>query len=226
MNALVRRRLGLIAAAGPLAFAIAWVVSAAQQPGYRPLRDEESALASIGAAHPWITVAGELLLGGATLALAAGLARALSGRDVVIASSLLAATGLAIATQALAREDCVAKLTGCAGPLAHASWHQDLHDAASSLAFVLLAAPPLILARPFRSDPHWHHLADYCVATAATGLLLLVTYIAAADTSWAGLAELLAIAIPLAWLTTIGLQLNRPRAPLRTHDTTQTARGQ
>ena len=154
MSATARRRLGALAAAGPLVFAVAWAISGALQTGYDPLRDDESSLAAIGAAHPWITITGDVLLGGATLALAAGLFTAPAGRHVTVACSLVLAAGLAIIVQALAREDCLTQFAACAGTHAgRASWHQALHNTAAGLAFILLAVAPLVSPARFALIP-------------------------------------------------------------------------
>lgn len=206
-----RRLLGWLAAAGPLVFTAAWVIAAAMQSGYDPLRDDESALAALGADHPWVTMTGDLLLGAAIVVLAAGLASALPGRDVDVGCWLLLAAGLATAVQALARADCPTQLGSCAAR--DPSWHQAVHDTAAGVAFFTLLAASLVLARPFRSNRHWQSLATYSVITAATGLLLLVAYAGTADSSWGGLTERAFLAVPLTWITIVGIRLSQSRIP-------------
>jgi hypothetical membrane protein len=211
-----RRLLGAIAASGPLAFMVAWVIASALQSGYDPARDAESALAALGADHPWITITGELLLGAGTVALAAGLATTLPGRDVAVGSALLLTAGVAIVVQALAREDCVSQLASCAARerAGDVSWHHTLHGMASGLAFFALPGASLVLARPFRIHRHWHALAAYSVITAILGLLALVTFVGTADTSWGGLSEGVFITVLLAWIVVVGIRLSqRPPVP-------------
>jgi hypothetical membrane protein len=202
------RPLAALAAAGPCVFAAAWAAGAALQPGFRPLRDDESALAAIGAAHPWITMTGDLLLGVATLALAAGLAGTLSGRAVRVGCAMLLIAGLAIVVQALAREDCVPAVQSCAGALPGS---QAIHDAASGLAFLLLPAAALTLRRPFRREPGLRPLATAGTVSATTGLLLFVAFLALAEGPYAGLTEILALIPPLAWIAITGTHLAHER---------------
>jgi hypothetical membrane protein len=182
-----------LAIAGPLAFAAAWMTAAALQPGFRPLRDDESALAAIGAAHPWITMTGDVLLGLAVIALAIRLA----GRAVTVGSALLLVAGLAIVVQAVAREDCVGS---CAGA---PSGHQALHDGASAVAFLLLPIAILVLSRAFR--PRLSRVAGLAA------LLLLVVFLALSEGPHAGLGEILALLPLLAWIVTAGLTASTPR---------------
>jgi hypothetical protein len=169
-------------------------------------------LAALDAAHPWITITGEVLLGLAVLALAGGLAITLTGRDVIVAVCLLLAGGLATLVQAVAQEDCGTQVAVCAARI-HAgdvSWHHTLHEGASVLAFITILAAPLVLARPFRGHPRWRGLATYSVTTAVLGLALLIGYASTADGPWDGLIQRIFLTIPLAWITLTGIRLARP----------------
>ena len=77
------RRLGLVAAAGPIVFVIGWAVGAATQDGFRIIRDDESALAAIGADHPWITMTGDAVLGIGILTLSIAQAALLDGVELL-----------------------------------------------------------------------------------------------------------------------------------------------
>jgi hypothetical membrane protein len=207
----LRRILGGVAIAGPLAFTAAWVFSTIATPGYDMRRDDISALAVVGAPHPWITITGKLLLAASILALAVGLAITLAGRDRTFGVGLLITAGLAIAVAAIAREDCNTGLAACitrqrAGLV---SWHHILHGLASVLLFLTILAAPIILARPLRADPHWRALATYSVVTTLTGLALLVAYVAAPH-AWTGLAQRVFVTVPVAWTAVLGIQLARP----------------
>lgn len=206
-----RRLLGGLAVAGPLASTIAWPVASAAQDGYSPWREDLSALAAVDAEHPWITIAGDLLLGTGALALALGLVIALRGRDVVVGACLLATAGLAILVQAVAREDCSTQLAACAARVraGDVSWHHTLHDTSSGLAFLTALATPLVLARPFREDRGWRHLATYSVVTAALGVLLLVGYVATIGGAWNGLVQRVFLTVPIVWIVVVGARLGR-----------------
>ena len=202
------RQLGLVAAAGPILFAAGWVVGAARQPGFRVLRDDESSLAAIGAAHPAITMTTDTLLGAGLLALAAALAADLVGRQRAVGCWLLVVAGISAIVQALVREDCVASLGLCAvaGRSDMMTWRQPVHDGASLIAFVALLVAPLVLARSFRALG-WATLSMYSMVTSGVGLVTLIFYVAASESAIAGLAELIFLAVPLAWVVVVGMFL-------------------
>ena len=206
----LRRVLGGAASAGPVACAIAWVTAPLTWTGYNPWRQDLSTLSTLAAPWPWITVSGELLLSVGILGLATGLAITLAGRDVLVGVAMLVTTGLAIAAQAVAREDCDTGLAACAAreEAGLVSWHHSLHGYAAVLSFVTVLAAPIVLARPFRSQPAWHNLAAYSVGTTVAGLILLVAYVAVPDT-WTGLAQRLFVTVPVAWTAVVGARLVR-----------------
>lgn len=204
-----------VAATGPVAFTVGWLVSTLAS-GTQAWGSDISALAALDAPRPWITMAGEVAFAVSLLALAAGLAISLVGRDVAVGVGMLAATGLAIAAQALAREDCDTGLAACiarqqSGAL---SWHHSLHEYASVLAFMTSLAAPIILARPFRHDPRWRALALYSVLTTCAGLVLLLGY-AAAPNAWTGVLQRAFVTIPAVWTTVLGTKLRRHRTQPR-----------
>jgi hypothetical membrane protein len=206
-----RRRLGALAAVSPIGFTAAWAIASAAQTGYRPLREDLSALGAVGADHPWITIAGDLLLGLGIVALARGLTTAPHGRDARAGVCLLLAGGLGTIVQAVAREDCATQQPACAAHVSAGdiSWHHAVHGIASAVAFCAILGAALVLARPFREHQHWHDLAGYSLLTAALGLLLLIGYIGTADTAWGGLGQRIFLTVPLLWITFVGLRLSR-----------------
>jgi hypothetical membrane protein len=206
----VQRVLGGVAVAGPLACAAAWAFASLSAPGYHPMRADLSALAAAGAPRPWITMTGELLLAAGILALAARLVGTLTGREAAAGIALLATTGVAVAVQALAREDCDTGLAVCmareqAGTV---SWHHQLHNLAAVLSFMTFLAAPAILAVPLRAAAHRHALATYSTLTTVAGVILLVGYVAA-PAGWNGLAQRVFVAVPVAWTVVLGTGLRR-----------------
>jgi hypothetical membrane protein len=211
LTAANRRLFGAGAVFGLAVALVAWTVASAIEPGYSVVNDDLSALAALGAAHPWITMTGELLLGIGIVALAAGLVGRFPGRRAAIACWILLATGLTTVIQAVAREDCSTKVEGCrariqAGDL---SWHHWLHEATSALAFIGILLVPPLLARPFRNDPHWRDLARYSVATAVVGVVLLAVFLPTSDGAGGGLTERVFLVVPLAWVAVVGVRLAR-----------------
>jgi hypothetical membrane protein len=201
------RLLGLVAAAGPIVFVIGWAVGATTQDGFRIIRDDESALAAIGADHPWITMTGDTALGIGILALSIALAALLNGRRRTIGCLLLATAGVCAIIQALVREDCVSDLGLCAaaGRSEATSWRQSVHDGASGIAFIAILAAAFILAGPLRRLG-WRTLAKYSIATGAIGIVLLVFYILVSESAIAGLAEFLFLLVTLGWVAVLGLR--------------------
>ena len=202
------RRLGLVAAAGPIVFVIGWAVGAATQDGFRIIRDDESALAAIGAEHPWITMTGDTVLGIGLLALSIALAALLDGKRGTIGCVLLATAGLCAIIQALVREDCVSDLGLCAAGRSEATtWRQPVHDSAAFIAFIAILAAAFVLAGPLRRLG-WRTLAKYSIGTGAIGTVLLVFYIAVAESDIAGLAQFLFLLVTLGWVTVLGLRIS------------------
>jgi hypothetical membrane protein len=203
------RRLGLVAAAGPIVFVIGWAVGAATQDGFRIIRDDESALAAIGADHPWITMTGDTVLGIGILALSIALAALLDGKRGTIGYVLLATAGLCAIIQALVREDCVSDLGLCAaaGRSEAATWRQPVHDSAAFIAFIAILAAAIVLAGPLRRLG-WRTVAKYSMGTGAIGTVLLVFYIAVSESDIAGLAQFLFLLVTLGWVTVLGLRIS------------------
>jgi Protein of unknown function (DUF998) len=203
------RGLGLVAAAGPVVFAIGWVVGAATQTGFRVLRDGESALAAIGADHPWITVTGDTILGIGIIALAIALAVVLSGNGRTIGCVILALAGVCTIIQALVREDCVADLGFCtaAGRSDATTWRQVVHDSTSGVSFLAILVAAFVLAGALRRNG-WTTLATYSTATAAVGGVLLAFFVVVSDSAIGGLAELLFLLAALGWVTILGLRVS------------------
>ncbi len=198
-----QRLLGGVAAAGPLVFTVAWAIASTLQGDYSVIRDDESALAATDAAHPWITVAGDALLGIGTLALGIGLARSLSGRQAAVGCGLLLTAGLAIIVQAFAREDC--QFGSCIGGAP--SWHQTVHDLGAVVAFFALLGAAFVFWRVFRRDRYWQSLAVYSLVTAGAGLLLLIVSVATEESAVGGLTQRIFLTVPLAWIVVVGLRL-------------------
>jgi hypothetical membrane protein len=207
--------LGGVAVAGPLACAAAWAFASLSTPGYHPMRGDLSALAAAGAPRPWITMTGELLLAAGILALAARLVGTLTGREAAAGIALLATTGVAVAVQALAREDCDTGLAGCVAreQAGAVSWHHQLHGLAAVLSFMTFLAAPAILAVPLRAAAHRQALATYSTLTTGAGLVLLVGYVAA-PAGWNGLAQRVFVTVPVAWTVVLGNVL-RPESEVR-----------
>ncbi len=188
--------------AGPVAFTLAWVVASLRQPGKSFTTVQISGLAAEDARDPWIMITGFVLLGCCAVVFGVGLRRALGGRRRAgLGPGVVQAAGVLTIAVGLLRRDHVL-LT--AGP---ESWHNHAHDVVSAIAYVLLVAAPLLLARRLRRDPDWRGLAAPLAAAAVASAALLVLFYSAPHSSWDGLLQRIAVSLPLAAIAAVGGRL-------------------
>jgi hypothetical membrane protein len=198
--------------AGPVVFTLAWVTASLRQPGEPFTAVQISGLAAENARDPWIMITGFVLLGCCAVAFGAALRRALGGRRRAgLGPAAIQAAGVLTIVVGLLRRDHVL-LT--AGP---ESWHNHAHDVVSAVAYVLLIAGPLLLARRLRREPGWSALAAPLAAAAVASAALLVAFYSAPHSSWDGLLQRIAVSLPLAAIAAVGgrlAALSPPGAPL------------
>jgi hypothetical protein len=146
-------RLGRLAAwggvAGPLLFTAAWVVSSLRQAGHPAAEVQLSGLAAQDARDPQIMIAGFVVLGACSAGFGAALRTATrrpAGPWLVVAGG-----AAAVAAGAFRRDHMLLTGPGFAGE----SWHNQVHDVASVVAYAAMLIAPLVLARQFRADPRW-----------------------------------------------------------------------
>src|SRR5438067_9244261 len=134
--------------AGPVLFTVAWVAGTLRQAGHSAAEVQLSGLAAEDARNPQIMMAGFVLLGAGTLVSGAGLGRVAAPRSAGPWLVLLA--GVASVASGLFRRDHML----LAGPgFSGESWHNQVHDIASGIAYGAMVAAPLVLARRFRAQP-------------------------------------------------------------------------
>lgn len=152
-------RLGRLAAwggvAGPVLFTAAWAASSLRQPGQPATRVQLSGLAAEGARDPQVMIAGFLVLGACSIGLGAALRaaawRGAAGRGAAGPWLVMAGGAAAIATGVFRRDHMLLSGPGFAGE----SWHNQVHDLASYVAYAAMLTAPPALARRFRADPGW-----------------------------------------------------------------------
>jgi hypothetical protein len=170
----LRRRLLLAGATGVAAFVALFLVEGVTRPGYSPWRHAVSQL-SLGP-FGWVNVAGLLLVGGALLAFAAGLRRALpTGTGSTWAPRLLRVVGVCFLLLAAFPDD-----PGLGYPPATPATQSLpglVHGLAATVAFGCLSAACLVMARRFAADPVWRGWRRYSLVS---GVLVAVGYLAAA----------------------------------------------
>ena len=130
--------------AGPVLFTAAWVVSSLRQAGHPATEVQLSGLAAIDARDPQLMMAAFVVLGCCSIGLGAAL------RTVAGAKSagpwLVMAAGAATAAAGVFRRDHML-LTGPG--FAGESWHNQVHDVVSGVAYGAMLAAPLLLAGAF-----------------------------------------------------------------------------
>ena len=136
--------------AGSVLFTAAWMVGSLRQAGHSAAEVQLSGLAAEDARDPQIMMAGFVALGAGTMVFGAGLCRVTGPRSagpwlVLVAGAASVAAGL------FRRDHMLLTGPGFAGE----SWHNQVHDVVSGVAYGAMLAAPLVLARRWRGDPDW-----------------------------------------------------------------------
>ena len=151
-------RLGRLAAwggvAGPLLFTAAWVVSSLRQTGHPAAEVQLSGLAALDARDPQIMIVGFVVLGACSAGFGAAL-RTVATRRQAGPWLVVAGGAAAVAAGVFRRDHMLLTGPGFAGE----SWHNQVHDVASAVAYAAMLGAPLLLARQFSADPRWAVIA-------------------------------------------------------------------
>jgi len=178
--------------AGPVLFTVAWMVGSLRQVGHSAAGVQLSGLAAEDARDPQIMMAGFVALGAGTVVFGAGLGRVSAPRSA--GPWLVVVAGAASIAAGLFRRDHVL----LAGPgFAGESWHNQVHDVVSGVAYGVMLAAPLVLARRWRGDPDWAALSRpirVLVLVSAAALAIFASGIAA---PYNGVVQRVAVTLPL-----------------------------
>lgn len=173
---------------GPVVFVAAWAVLGASTEGYAPARDAISELAADGAPGQWAMTAAFVVLG-------VGLAH--FGRSLRRALRPLAGTSAIVAGAAT---------VGVAAFPLGSPFRDRVHDQFATVAYVALAAAPLLAVRPHVAARRWR-LAAFAAAAA------LVTFGSAlgfrAGPSF-GLWQRIGLTATHAWVVATAVRIVRP----------------
>jgi hypothetical membrane protein len=198
--------------AGPVLFTAAWAVSSLRQAGHPAARIQLSGLAAEDAQDPQIMIAAFVGLGACLMGFGAALRRAAArpaGPWLVMAAG--AAT---IAAGVFRRDHLLLTGPGFAGE----SWHNQVHDAVSGIAYAAMLTAPLALARRFRSDPQWAGIARPVQAITLVSAATMAVFASRALEPWNGVLQRTAVTLALIALTLIAVRmLTLP--PSGIHDT-------
>jgi len=187
------RLLAACGIAGPALFTAAWLAGSLLQAGHPAGAVQLSGLAAMDARDPQIMMAGFVGLGACSVAFGAALRRVpAAGRA---GPWLVASAGAATVAAGLFRRDHML-LTGPG--FTGESWHNQVHDLVSAVAYGAMVAAPLVLARAFARDPDWAGLARPLRVLALASGAALALFASGAVQPWNGTVQRAAVTLPLA----------------------------
>ena len=174
--------------AGPVLFTVAWVVSSLRQAGHSVAEVQLSGLAAEDARDPQIMVAGFVALGAGTVMVGAGLGPRSAGRGLIVVA------GAASVAAGVFRRDHVL----LAGPgFAGESWHNQIHDVVSGVAYGAMLAAPLLLGRRWRGDPDWAVLSRPVQGLALVSAAALAVFGSGIAGPYNGVVQRIAVTLAL-----------------------------
>ena len=178
--------------AGPVLFTVAWVVGSLRQAGHSAAEVQLSGLAAEDARDPQIMMAGFVVLGAGTVVFGAGLGRVTAPRSagpwlVLLAGAASVAAGL------FRRDHLLLVGPGFAGE----SWHNQVHDVVSGVAYGAMLAAPLVLARRWRGDPDWAPLSRRVQVLTLVSAVALVVFASRLAGPYNGMVQRIAVTLPL-----------------------------
>jgi hypothetical protein len=161
-----------------------------------------SGLAAMDARDPQIMMAGFIVLGGCSIAFGAAL-----GRVAAVGSAepwLIKTAGATTVAAGLFRRDHMLLV----GPgFAGESWHNQVHDLVSGVAYAAMIATPLMLARRFRGDPDWAGLSRPLQGLALTSAAALALFASRAAAPSNGTVQRVAVTLALAAVTLVAARM-------------------
>jgi Protein of unknown function (DUF998) len=192
--------------AGPVLFTVAWVVASLRQAGHPAAGVQLSGLAAEDARDPQIMMAGFVVLGAGTVVFGAG--TVVFGAGTVVFGAgldrvtaprsagpwLVLVAGAASVAAGLSRRDHML-LTGPG--FAGESWHNQVHDVVSGVAYGAMLAAPLVLTRRWRGDPDWAVLSRPVQVLALVSAAALVVFASGIAAPYNGVVQRIAVTLPL-----------------------------
>jgi hypothetical protein len=203
-------KLGRLAAAGgvagPVLFTVAWVIGSLCQAGHSAAEVQLSGLAAEDARDPEIMMAGFVVLGVGTVMFGAELGRVTAPRSA--GPWLVRVAGAASVAAGLFRRDHML----LAGPgFPGESWHNQVHDLVSGVAYGAMLAAPLVMARRWRADPDWEVLSRPVQVLTLVSAAALAVFASRIAGPYNGVVQRIAVTLPLIAETLIaGRMLTRP----------------
>jgi Protein of unknown function (DUF998) len=178
--------------AGPLLFTAGWLVSSLRQTGHPVTEVQLSGLAAEEARDPQIMMAAFVILGICSAGLGAALTR-VAGRRSAGPWLIMAAGSATVAAGVFRRDHLLLTGPGFTGE----SWHNQVHDVVSGVAYVGMLAAPLALGRRFRADPDWAVLARPVQGLALASAVVMAVFGSRAAQPWNGTLQRIAVTLAL-----------------------------
>jgi len=179
--------------AGPVLFTAAWVAGSLLQTGHAAGSVQLSGLAAMDARDPEIMMAGFAGLGACSVAFGAALRRLPTAGSA--GPWLVTLAGVATVAAGLFRRDHLL-LTGPG--FTGESWHNQVHDVVSGIAYAAMIAAPLVLAHSFRADADWAGLRRPLQALALASAATLALFASGTVRPWDAVVQRAAVTLPLA----------------------------
>ena len=179
--------------AGPLLFTAAWVVGSLRQTGHPAAGVQLSGLAAQDARDPQIMIAGFVVLGACSIGLGAALRRVVAPPSA--GPWLVMVAGVAAVAAGVFRRDHML-LTGPG--FAGESWHNQVHDVASGIAYGAMLAAPLVLGWRFRADPDWAVVSRPVLVLALAAAVAMAVFASGAAEPWNGVLQRAAVTLAIA----------------------------
>lgn len=175
---------GLAGIAGPVLFTVGWLAGSLRQAaplaGVQLAEVQLSGLAAEDARDPQLMMAAFIVLGGCSICLGAGLRRVCprsAGPWLV-----MLAGGATVAAGVFRRDHLLLTGPGFTGE----SWHNQVHDVVSGVAYAAMLAAPLLLARRLRREPGWAGISRAVAGLTVASALGLAVFASRALEPWNG----------------------------------------
>jgi len=174
--------------AGPLLFTVAWVACSLRQTGHPATAVQLSGLAAEDARDPQVMIAAFVVLGACSIGLGAALKRVAAPASpgpwlVMVAGAATVAAGV------FRRDHMLLTGPGFAGE----SWHNQVHDVASGIAYGAMLTAPLVLGRWLRGDPEWAVAGRTVQVLALASAVAMAVFASGAAQPWNGVLQRAAV---------------------------------
>lgn len=188
----LRRLAALGGVAGPVLFTAAWLAGSLRQPGHGVAEVQLSGLAAGDARDPQIMMTGFVVLGACSIGLGAALREVTAPRSagpllVIVAGAATMAAGL------FRRDHMLLTGPGFAGE----SWHNQVHDLVSGVAYGAMLAAPLVLRHHLRDRPGWAGAGRALQVLAAGSLVTFALFSSGTVEPWNGVLQRAAVSLAL-----------------------------